>query len=122
MSDNLNDFYKENKRLVSEYIETRLELLKLTSVRSLARTLSMLILVTLFTFMTLFFLLFLVIAFSWWMSDMLGSAALGFLCGGGLFLLILFLGIIFRKPLFLNPLIRLFIQTSTTEEEDENYY
>ncbi|NBO62299.1 MAG: hypothetical protein EBU82_15340 [Flavobacteriia bacterium] len=61
MSDNLNDFYKENKRLVSEYIETRLELLKLTSVRSLARTLSMLILVTLFTFMTLFFLLFLVI-------------------------------------------------------------
>ncbi|MEY3351375.1 MAG: hypothetical protein RIQ50_1486 [Bacteroidota bacterium] len=122
MSDNLNDFYKENKRLVSEYIETRLELLKLTSVRSLARTLSMLILVTLFTFMTLFFLLFLVIAFSWWMSDMLGSAALGFLCGGGLFLLILFLGIIFRKPLFLNPLIRLFIQTSTSEEEDENYY
>ena len=122
MSDNLNDFYKDNKRLVSEYIETRLELLKLTSVRSLARTLSMLILVTLFTFMTLFFLLFLVIAFSWWMSDMLGSAALGFLCGGGLFLLILFLGIIFRKPLFLNPLIRLFIQTSTSEEEDENYY
>ena len=96
--------------------------MKLTSVRSLARTLSMLILVTLFTFMTLFFLLFLVIAFSWWMSDMLGSAALGFLCGGGLFLLILFLGIIFRKPLFLNPLIRLFIQTSTSEEEDENYY
>lgn len=121
MSSNLNDFYTENKRLVSEYIETRLQLLKLTSVRSLARTLSMLILVTLFTFMVLFFLLFVVIAFSWWMSDKLGSAALGFLSGGGLFLLILLLAIVFRKPLFLNPLIRLFIQSSTAEEDDNDY-
>ncbi|MFM7223760.1 MAG: hypothetical protein ACKO03_10070 [Bacteroidota bacterium] len=121
MSSNLNDFYTENKRLVSEYIETRLQLLKLTSVRSLARTLSMLILVTLFTFMVLFFLLFVVIAFSWWMSDKLGSAALGFLSGGGLFLLILLLAIVFRKPLFLNPLIRLFIQSSTAEEDENDY-
>ena len=54
MSDNLNDFYKENKRLVSDYVETRLDLLKLTSVRSLSRTLSMLILVTIISFMVLF--------------------------------------------------------------------
>jgi len=121
MSGNLNDFYKENKRLVSDYVETRLKLLKLTSVRSLSRTLSMLILVTIISFMVLFFLLFLVIAFSWFMSDLLGSASLGFLCGGGVFLLILALSVAFRKVLFLNPLIRLFIQTSTQEEEDEFY-
>ena len=121
MSENLNDFYKENKRLVSDYVETRLDLLKLTTVRSLSRTLSMLILVTIISFMVLFFLLFLVIAFSWFMSDLLGSATLGFLCGGGVFLLILMLFVAFRKALFLNPLIRLFIQTSTQEEEDEFY-
>lgn len=121
MSENLNDFYKENKRLVSDYVETRLDLLKLTTVRSLSRTLSMLILVTIISFMVLFFLLFLVIAFSWFMSDLLGSATLGFLCGGGVFLLILVLSVAFRKALFLNPLIRLFIQTSTQEEEDEFY-
>ena len=121
MSDNLNDFYKENKRLVSDYVETRLDLLKLTSVRSLSRTLSMLILVTIISFMVLFFLLFLVISFSWFMADILGSAAMGFLCGGGVFLLILVLSVAFRKALFLNPLIRLFIQTSTQEEEDEFY-
>ena len=73
------------------------------------------------SFMVLFFLLFLVIAFSWFMSDLLGSAAMGFLCGGGVFLLILLLAVVFRKALFLNPLIRLFIQTSTQEEEDEFY-
>lgn len=121
MSENLNDFYKENKRLVSDYVETRLDLLKLTTVRSLSRTLSMLILVTIISFMVLFFLLFLVIAFSWFMSDLLGSTTLGFLCGGGVFLLILMLSVAFRKALFLNPLIRLFIQTSTQEEEDEFY-
>ena len=121
MSENLNDFYKENKRLVSDYVETRLDLLKLTTVRSLSRTLSMLILVTIISFMVLFFLLFLVIAFSRFMSDLLGSATMGFLCGGGVFLLILVLSVAFRKALFLNPLIRLFIQTSTQEEEDEFY-
>ena len=121
MSENLNDFYKENKRLVSDYVETRLDLLKLTTVRSLSRTLSMLILVTIISFMVLFFLLFLVIAFSWFMSDLLGSATMGFLCGGGVFLLIIVLSVSFRKALFLNPLIRLFIQTSTQEEEDEFY-
>jgi hypothetical protein len=31
------------------------------------------------------------------------------------------LSVAFRKALFLNPLIRLFIQTSTQEEEDEFY-
>lgn len=121
MQDNLNDFYKENKRLVADYVETRLQLLKLTSVRSLSRTFSMLILITLISFMVLFFLLFLVIAFSWFMADLLGSAAMGFLCGGGVFLIILLLGIVFRKALFLNPLIRLFIRTATMEEDDEFY-
>ena len=121
MQDNLNDFYTENKRLVADYIETRLQLLKLTSLRSLSRTLSMLILITLISFTILFFLLFLVIAFSWFMADLLGSAALGFLCGGAVFLIFLLLGIAFRKALFLNPLIRLFIRTATKEEEDEYY-
>ena len=119
--ENLNDFYQENRKLLTEYLETRLQLLKLTSVRTLSRTLSMLILIALISFMVLFFLLFLVISFSWFMADALGSATLGFLLGAGVFLLIILLFVLFRKPLFLNPLIRLFIHTSTQEEEDEDY-
>ena len=53
------------------------------------------------------------------MADQLGSASLGFLCGGGVFLGILLLSIIFRRTLFLNPLIRIFIHASTQEDEDE---
>ena len=116
-SENLGDFYKENKKLVSDYIETRIELIKLGTIKTLANTLSALILVALISFMTLFFLLFVVIAFSWYMADQLGSAALGFLCGGGVFITVLLFSIIFRKALFLNPLIRIFLLASTEEDE-----
>jgi hypothetical protein len=118
-NENLHDFYKENRKLITEYLETRVEIIRLKAIGTLARTLSMLILVTLISFMVLFFLLFLVISFSWYISSKTGSASIGFLSGGGIFLLIMFICIIFRKPLFLNPLIRLFIQTSTQEEEDD---
>ncbi len=118
-SDNLNDFYQDNKKIFSEYLETRLQIFKLTSIKILSKTVSLLLLISIVSFMFLFFLLFLVISFSWFMSDLLGSAGLGFLCGGGLFLIIIFISIIFRKPLFLNPFIRLFIHAAMQEEEVE---
>jgi hypothetical protein len=79
----------------------------------------MFIVVCLVSFMVLFFLLFLVISFSWLMEDVTCSAALGFLCGAAVFLVIIMLAVVFRKPLFLNPLIRLFIHTSTQEEDED---
>ena len=119
-SENLGDFYKENKKIVSDYVDTRIELIKLGAIKTLAKTLSALILIALISFMTLFFLLFVVIAFSWYMADQLGSAALGFLCGGGVFSAILLLSIVFRKSLFLNPLIRIFLHASTEEDEESS--
>ncbi len=119
-NENLNDFFKDSRKLITSYIDTRIQLLRLTSIRSLSRVLSMLILVTLISFMVLFFLLFMVISFSWWIAEKTNSPSFGFLGGGGIFLLILLIGIVFRKPLFLNPLIRLFIQTSAKEEDEED--
>ena len=117
--ETFNDFYQENRKLLAEYLETRLQLLRLIAIRTLSRTFSMFIVVCLVSFMVLFFLLFLVISFSWLMADATGSAALGFLCGAGVFLVIIMLAVVFRKPLFLNPLIRLFIHTSTQEEDED---
>lgn len=117
--ENLNEFYEENKKLVSAYLETRLEILKLSLVRSASKTLGLLLFVAIISFLFLMFMLFLVISFSWWMSDLLGSAALGFICGGGIFFLLIILCIIFRKPLFVNPFIRLFLISSLDEENDD---
>ena len=122
-TENLNDFYQENKKLLNEYLETRLQIFKLSSVKVLSKTISMLVLICIISFMFLFFLLFLVIAFSWFMADVLGSNAMGFLCGGAIFLIIILISIIFRNALFVNPFIRLFIHSSLSdEEEDEDEY
>ena len=120
--ENLFGFYEENKKLVNEYIENRLEIFRLKSIKVLSKTLSILLLIFITSFMLLFFMLFLVISFSWFMSDQLGSAALGFLCGGFLFLLITIVCILLRKPLFVNPFIRLFLIVSLQEEKEEEDY
>lgn len=119
--DNLNEFYDENRKLVSEYLETRLEILKLTLIRSASKTLGVLAFITIICLLVLMFLLFLVIAFSWWMSDLMGSAALGYLTGSGVFILMIIICFIFRKPLFVNPFVRLFLRSSLDEEEEEEY-
>ena len=122
--ETLFGFYEENKKLVSEYLETRLEIFRLKSVKVLSKMLSILLLIFITSFMLLFFMLFLVTSFSWYLSDLLGSAALGFLCGGFLFLLITIICILLRKPLFVNPFIRLFLRASLQDdkdEEDEDY-
>lgn len=118
--DNLQDFYKENRKLISEYIETRIQLLRLTSVRSLSKTLSMLILLMVISLMVLLFFVFLVIAFSIYIGNQMENPVMGFLAGAGIFLVVLLLSILFRKPLFLNPLIRLFILITANEEEEED--
>lgn len=120
--DNLQDFYTENRKLLTEYLDVRLQLLRLGSVKILSRTLAMLILLSVISLMALLFLVFMVIAFSVWMGDVLGSTVWGFVCGGLIFLLVLLLTILFRKPLFLNPLIRLFIITSAQDDEEEEEY
>lgn len=120
-ADNLSDFYQENKKLVNAYLETRVEIFKLTSIKVLSKMLSTLLLIFITSFILLFFMLFLVISFSWFMSDILGSASMGFLCGGILFLLIMLICIVFRKPFFVNPFIRLFLKASLQEEIDEEH-
>jgi hypothetical protein len=54
--------------------------------------------------------LFLGLTFSFWVADITGSLISGFAAGAGLFFILLLLVIIFRKPLFMSPLIKVFIR------------
>ncbi len=120
-NDNLHDFFDENRKLVSEYLDTRLEILKLSLVRSASKTLGILAFITIICFLLLMFVLFLVISFSWWMTSLMGSAALGYLTGSGVFILLIIICFIFKKPLFVNPFVRLFLLSSLEEEEEDEY-
>ncbi|MFZ9660632.1 MAG: hypothetical protein ACO29O_02040 [Chitinophagaceae bacterium] len=115
----LNDFYKENKALLKEYIELRMELFRMHAVRMISKSISMMAVIFFTGILFLFVLLFMGVSFSLWLSDRSGSMVMGFMGGAGLFLILLILTILFRKPLFLNPLIRLFIN-ETVSDVDEN--
>jgi len=112
-------FYQENKTLLKEYLDIRFNLLKLQSVKAISRILSLLMVIFLVGILVLFIMLFLGLSFAWWLSAKTGSNVTGFAGAAALFSLLLVTAIAFRKPLFQSPLIRMFIN-ETTRDFDEN--
>lgn len=115
---NFSEFYQENKKLVREYIETRVELLKLKGVRSLSQVSSLLIIIFITSSLLLFVMLFLGMSFAWWIAGLTNSNAIGFLSAAGLFIVLVIILIALRKPLFRAPLIRMFISEAMKDEND----
>jgi hypothetical protein len=117
--DKFSTFYRENKDLLKEYIEIRMDLIRLQGIRMLSRSFSLVMVGLIVILLSLFILFFLGIAFAWWIADLTGSNVVGFVSAAGLFTFLLILTIIFRRPLFQNPMIRLFINESIPENEEE---
>jgi len=108
-------FYHENKTLLKEYLETRFTILKLQGIRTISRTMSMVIIIFVVSLLALFTILFLGFSFAWWLSAKTGSNIVGFAGAAGLFFILMILAILLRKPLFQTPLIRMFIRESARE-------
>jgi hypothetical protein len=118
--ETFSGFIRENRALLKEYLELRMDLFKLQGVRMISRSFSVLVVAVIVALMGLFVLLFLGIAFAWWIAGLTGSNIVGFASAGGLFMLLLILVIVLRRPLFQNPLIRLFIEESVSDPEDQD--
>lgn len=118
--ETFSGFIRENRALLKEYLELRMDLFKLQGVRMISRSFSVLVVAVIVALMGLFVLLFLGIAFAWWIAGLTGSNIIGFASAGGLFMLLLILVIVLRRPLFQNPLIRLFIEESVSDPEDRD--
>jgi hypothetical protein len=116
--DDISGFIRRINRLVREYADLRLGLLKLQAIRTISRLFSMLMVTLTGILMSIFVLFFLGLALSAWIAELTGSAVAGHLSAAGFFLLLLFLGILLRKPLFQAPLIRMFISVTADEPDD----
>jgi len=112
-------FIKENKGLAKEYVETRITLAKLQAVKVLSRSLGLLIALAIVSFLALFVVLFLGMSFAWWIARITESNAIGFASAAGLFLFIVLLVIAFRKQLFQDRLVALFIRESVKDLHDQ---
>lgn len=104
--DNLGGFIKENKTLLKEYWATRLEIYRLQGIKVFSKTAGYLIWIIISFFLAWLLIIFIGLVLGFWFSDLTGSYVKGF----GITTLILLLKIVllavFRKPLFIHPIIR----------------
>lgn len=116
--DNLGSFISENKALLKEYLETRMEIYRLQSLRIFSKSAGYFAWI-----MVSLFLVFLIVLFSgavigFWFSNLLHSYVKGFGLVVLLILLVFVLLAIFRKALFVDPVIQAIITRSKDEEEE----
>jgi len=116
--ENLGTFLKENKKLVMDYLEARLEIFKLRMIRMFSKSAGYLIwvIVSLFLFFLLMTFIGMVIGF--WLTDVTGSYVRGFGYTSLIMFGLIMLLALFRKTLFVNPFIRLMIRRAA-ESNDE---
>jgi len=108
--DNFHSFFRENKDLAKEYINVRLEIYRLGLIRSLSRSAGYMIWVIVSIVLLALFLVFAGIVTGLWLSELTGSYLKGF--GWTTLLIVAVTGVLalFRKRLFINPMIRTLIR------------
>jgi len=118
--DNLGSFFAENKTLLKEYLETRLEIYRLQSLRLFARSAGLFAWVLLSLFLAFLFLLFGGMMTAFWFSNLFHSQVKGFGLVTLIILVIFILLTVFRRALFVEPVIQSVIQKSKEEEEEDH--
>lgn len=116
----VNGVYQKSK----EYIDTRFKLFKLRLVERSSRLIASLITDGVKGILAVFVIFYLSLALGFYLSELLGSSALGFLATGGIFVLLIILVSAFENPLerfFMNLSIKRFLQKWNDEidEDDE---
>ena len=114
-TENLATFFRENKKLVKEYLDTRLEVYRLSAIRAFSKSSGYLLWILISLLLLSLFIIFLGLMTGFWLSEITGSYTSGF---GFTSLIILFLAAmlaIFRKGLFINPIIRAIIRRAGEE-------
>ncbi len=117
--DNLGSFFAENKKLLKEYLETRLEIYRLQSLRIFAKSAGYFAWIILSLFLGFLFLLFGGMMVAFWFSNLLHSYVKGFGVVALLILVVFLLIGLFRKMLFVDPVIHSIIKRSREEGEED---
>jgi hypothetical protein len=111
-------FFSENKALLKEYIDTRIELIKLQGVRTLSKTISVVMIIFIISLLCLSILLLIGITFAFWIASVTGSNIIGFASAAGLFILFLLGFLVFGRGMVQNQVIRRIIQDTMEETEE----
>lgn len=114
----LGSFIKENKKLASEYLETRIELFRLQAVKSVSKAMGLFIWLLISALLLLLLSIFACLLLSFWLADLTGSTVAGFGITTLILAVLVLLLAIFRKKLFVNPVIRKVIRKLQEDSAD----
>jgi hypothetical protein len=116
--ENLGSFLKENKKLVRDYLDTRLEAFKLKMIRAFSKSGGYFIWVIISLALIFLLLTFTGLVIGFWFTDMTGSYVKGFGYTTLIMLGIIIFLALFRKVLFVNPIIRKIIRRIVADNDD----
>lgn len=117
MMDDLKNKAEQLKEHVSEYVKTSIDLAKAKATRLTSRLAAGLVIGIIGMILGIFFFGFLFLSLAWWLSSLLGSNTLGFLCVAGIFLLLLIIVFALRKKVIV-PAIRNSIISAIYDKEN----
>jgi hypothetical protein len=117
--ENLGAFIKENKSLLSNYLETRLEIYRLSGIRASSKAVGYLIWVLVSLFLLLIVCIFVGLMIGFWLSDITGSNVKGFGLTALIFIVIFILMALMRNALFVNPAIKAIISKLQDNESED---
>lgn len=119
-SENLGSFFRANKDLVKDYFETRVEIFRLSAIRTISKSAGNFVWIIISLFLLFLIILFAGLVLGFWLSDITHS----FIKGFGIttiFLLIIFtVLIIFRKKWFVDPIVQMIVERATEDLDDED--
>lgn len=116
--DSFQSVFRENKDLAKEYIDIRMEIYRLSLVRSLSRAAGFLIWIVISLVLLALLIVFAGIVTGLWLSELMGSYLEGF--GWTTLLIVAVTGVLalFRRRLFINPMIRSLIKLASKKQDE----
>jgi hypothetical protein len=117
--DDLSSFLKEGKPLIADYIETRIELLRLQAIKVISQSAGYLVWILVSLFLLFLILMFTGIVIGCWLSALTHSYVLGFGITTLLLVLVFIILAIFRDSFFVHPVIQAIIRKTANAGKEE---
>ena len=116
-TENLGSFFKENKKHLKDYLETRVDIFRLKMIRIFSKSAGYFIWIIVSLFLLWLFIIFMGLVTGFWLSSVTGSYTKGFGITALIILLLIILLALLRRVLFVNPIIRAVIKNANEETE-----
>jgi len=117
--EGIGSFLKNSKSLLKEYLETRLEIFRLSTIRTISKSAGYFVWIIISLFLLFLIILFAGLTAGFWLSQLMDSYVKGF--GVIVLVLISLFAVLafFRKKLFVEPFMQIIIDRANEDLDEE---